>query len=203
MNKSPSELFYEKTNREYVFSIQPIVNIHSIIEHGLLSYKNAHNLLHQSVALEEVQHRRDIKVVDGLSLHDYVCLYFDFWNPMLSRLRSRNNEICILAVHRRVLDFSGALYTDCNAASDYSRFFRAQSGFDFLDTDGIYRRDWRSNDYFEYSRMKSIKCAEVLISNNVSYEYIIGAIVYNEDIFKFLRSNGFSKDIIVNRECFF
>ncbi len=103
MNKSPSELFYEKTNREYVFSIQPIVNIHSIIEHGLLSYKNAHNLLHQSVALEEVQHRRDIKVVDGLSLHDYVCLYFDFWNPMLSRLRSRNNEICILAVHRRVL----------------------------------------------------------------------------------------------------
>lgn len=203
MNKRPSELFFEKTNCEYVFSIQSIVNIPSIVEHGLLSYRIAQNLEHQSVALEAVQQRRDIKVVDGLGLHDYVCLYFDFWNPMLSRLRSINNEICILAVHSQVLDLSGALYTDCNAASDYSRFYYANLGFDFLDVEGIYRRDWNSSDYFEYSKMKSVKCSEVLIPHQISYDYIEGAIVINKSASNKLRANWFNKKIVVNRNCFF
>lgn len=97
-----------------------------------MSYNQAQRLEHMSVALEPVQQRREAKAVNGLSLHDYVCLYFDFWNPMLSRLRSRNTELCILAVHRNILNITGVLYTDCNAASDYSRFFMAQNGFDFF-----------------------------------------------------------------------
>jgi len=55
-------------------------------------------------------------------LHDYANVYFDAHNPMLSKCRNRNDEICVLRLNPNVLDFPGVIVTDRNAATDLVRF---------------------------------------------------------------------------------
>ena len=67
------------------------------MQRGLLSNEKAKSIYHASIAMNEVQKRREIvKVPNGLRLHQYANLYFDPRNPMLSRKRDQNEEICIL-----------------------------------------------------------------------------------------------------------
>ena len=52
-------------------NIAPLVNIPSILRHGILSYTQASKLPHQSVALQAVQDKRDqIHIPGGLTLHE-------------------------------------------------------------------------------------------------------------------------------------
>ena len=84
--------------------IVPIGNLPNIVEHGILSHNQAARVAHGSVAMEEIQtRRRDKRIPGARSLHDYANLYFDAHNPMLSRLRERNDTICILRVGAGVL----------------------------------------------------------------------------------------------------
>ena len=85
--------------------IVPIANVASIMTHGILSNRCAGRLQHESIAMQEVQGRRvDKRIPGGRSLHDYVNLYFDAHNPMLSKRRSQNQQICVLQVNVEVLD---------------------------------------------------------------------------------------------------
>ncbi len=93
----PSERFTEITNQTGLYNIQAIENIPSIMKRGLLSNERAKKIGHVSIAMNEVQKRRElVRIPNGLKLHQYANLYFDPWNPMLSRKRSQNEEICIL-----------------------------------------------------------------------------------------------------------
>jgi hypothetical protein len=66
--------------------IMPIGNVPSVMEHGILSYERAARLEHHSVAMQEIQDKRDQKQVpSGLRLHQYANLYFHARNPMLFR----------------------------------------------------------------------------------------------------------------------
>jgi len=50
--------------------IMPLVNIPSVLAHGILSHERAAKLIHRSVALPSVQDMRDAKQVPGgLKLH--------------------------------------------------------------------------------------------------------------------------------------
>ena len=85
--------------------ITPTANLSSIMELGILSNKRASKVGHVSVAMEEIQDMRKQKRIPGAGhLHDYVNLYFDAHNPMLSKRRERNHEICILRIAPAVLD---------------------------------------------------------------------------------------------------
>ena len=46
-------------------NIMPISNIPLVLHHGILSHEEASKLPHDSVALSEIQERRDIKRVPG------------------------------------------------------------------------------------------------------------------------------------------
>ena len=60
---------------------------------------------YHSVAMAEIQERRTDKRIPGAgTLHDYANLYFDAHNPMLSKLRAQNGDICILRVDAKVWD---------------------------------------------------------------------------------------------------
>ncbi len=48
-----------------------------------MCYERAKNLKHKSIALEEVQERRDRKRIPNGALHEYVNLYFNPRNPMM------------------------------------------------------------------------------------------------------------------------
>lgn len=122
---SPSELFISKTKQTGLYNIQAIDNIPSIMQRGLLSNERSRKIKHTSIAMEEVQQRRDIIYVpNGLGLHQYANVYFDPRNPMLFARRDENENICILKFDSCILDFEGVVVSDRNASSDYAGFIR-------------------------------------------------------------------------------
>ena len=99
--------------------IMPIANVSSVMKHGILSYEQAAKLMHHSVALQQVQDRRDKKQVPGgLKLHQYANLYFHARNPMLFKRKDQAADLCVLRISTDVLKLDGVVISDSNAASD-------------------------------------------------------------------------------------
>jgi ssDNA thymidine ADP-ribosyltransferase, DarT len=113
-------------------------------------------------------------------LHEYANLYFDAHNPMLSRCRARNSEICVLRVDHAVLDIAETIISTRNAASDWASFWPVADGLSMIERDRIFARYWtHPNDPFEEMSHKSEKCAEVLVPERVDGALVIGAYVAN------------------------
>lgn len=148
--------------------IMPLGNIPSVLAHGILSHQRAAKLAHRSVAMEEVQDRRDQKQVPGgLRLHQYANLYFHARNPMLYKRRDEAEDLCVLQISTEVRKLDGTVFADCNASSDYVRFLHPDD-WRLLKLEAIYAPDWRHpDDPIAYMRHKSQKCAEVLVPHAV------------------------------------
>lgn len=161
--------------------IAAIANLSSILQHGILSHFLAEKLEHVSVASLVIQDRRKDKRIPGArKLHEYVNLYFDVHNPMLSKCREYNDSICVLQITPEVLDLQSVIVTDRNAASNYVSFKPVAPGLLIIDRDRLYARSWKHHDdQYEEWRHKSEKCAEVLVPDRVDVQYIIGACVAN------------------------
>lgn len=159
----------------------PIANLASVLENGILSHERAERLKHRSVAMQEVQDRRDVKQVpQGLRLHQYANLYFDARNPMLSKRRSEAETLCVLAIARSVLKRPDVVITDQNAASDYVRFYHP-THWNMIDFNDVFDTDWRHpDDARRQYQHKSRKCAEVLVPHAVPPELLQGAYVVSE-----------------------
>ena len=94
----------------------PIVNVLSVMQHGILSHERASKLQHHSVALQAVQDKRDGRhVPGGLKLHQYANLYFHARNPMMYKRKNDSPNLCILRVATDVLGLPGTVITDQNA----------------------------------------------------------------------------------------
>lgn len=200
----PSRKFLEKTRKKSVYNIQPICNVPSVMENGILSYNRSKRIEHRSVAMEVVQNRRDgISIPHGLSLHDYASAYFDPRNPMMYRIQQEAENLCVLAISSEVLDFEGTIITDGNAASDYTRFFTPSDGIDRLDFVIIYDEWWNSNDPWDKAMRKRMKCAEILVPNVIPYECIVGACVVSETAKQYLIDQGFDKEVRIAPKVFF
>lgn len=198
-------MFLQKTKRTGLYNIQSIDNIPSIIRNGLLSNELAEGIHHTSIAMNVVQAKRDVKKIpNGLKLHQYANLYFDYWNPMLSAKRSLNESICILKFDPIILDFEGVIVSDRNASSDYAAFYPINEGLDILDFNMVYDEEWtNANTQVEMWIKKSVKCSEVLVPYCIPYDYIVSAAVFNEKSAEMLFSMGFDRKIIVNSKYFF
>ena len=177
MNRSDvTELYY----------ITPIENVPSIMKHGILSHNLSSRLSPRTVAMPEMQDKRENKRIPGAGmLHDYANFYFDAHNPMLSKVRVYNNEICILRIIATILELPSVIVADRNAAKDYARFYSAKDGLVALDKDKIYARYWtNARDQYEAWDLKAIKCAEVLVPSKIAPDYIMGAFVANQIAFE-------------------
>ncbi|MCD7715827.1 MAG: DUF4433 domain-containing protein [Lachnospiraceae bacterium] len=200
----PSELFKEITSKTGLYNIQAIDNIPSIMKRGLLSYEKAMAINHTSIAMEDVQRRRNnIYIPNGKPLHKYVNLYFSSWNPMLSARRSENERICILRVDSAVLDIEGTVLADRNASSEYAGFYSPMEGLQTINFDMVFARSWTDDNPYEYLKKKSVKCAEALIPYRISYNYIVCAAVVSENAREKMEAAGFDKRIYVQPEAFF
>lgn len=185
--------------------ITPIANVASIVCHGILSHARSAGFAHDSVAMAEIQERRAGKSIPGArALHEYVNLYFDAHNPMLSRLRSRNNELCVLRIDAAVLDISGVIVADRNAASDYARFYGVAEGLAALNKERVFAQYWTHPDdpYVEMAH-KLEKCAEVLVPDVFSPRYITGALVSNKQAQDALIASGITLPVLVQSTMFF
>ncbi len=181
MNRSDvTELYY----------ITQITNVPSILKQGILSNRLSSKLPHDSIAMPEMQDKRENKRIPGAGmLHDYANLYFDAHNPMLSKRRDRNSEICILRISATVLELPGVIVSDRNAASSYVRFYPVNEGLTAINRERLFARYWThpGNQYEEWSH-KSYKCAEVLVPSKIAPEYILGALVANQAALESLRT---------------
>jgi hypothetical protein len=101
----------------------PLINIPSVLKNGILSHERAAKLSHVSVAMAEIQERRDVKQVPGgQKLHQYANLYFHARNPMMYKRLGQAADLCVLRVSCDVLGLPGVVLCDQNASSDYVRF---------------------------------------------------------------------------------
>jgi ssDNA thymidine ADP-ribosyltransferase, DarT len=162
--------------------ITAIANLPSIMRHGILSHALADQLAHDSVAMPEIQERRSNKQIPGARpLHEYANLYFDAHNPMLSRCRARNDEICVLRIDPAVMDQVEVIVTDRNAAADLVRFWPLQDGLAVVNRERVFARYWtHPDDFYEERRHKAEKCAEVLVPDRVNSQLIGGVYVANQ-----------------------
>ncbi|AOF81440.1 hypothetical protein BSY238_1887 [Methyloversatilis sp. RAC08] len=184
-------------------SIMPIDNVPSVMAHGLLSYEAAAALTHHSVAMPEIQDRRDkVQVPGGLKLHQYANLYFHARNPMMFKRRHQASGLCVLRVSREVFDLDNVVLADQNAASNYVRFLGPAQLW-AINLDLVYARDWTSPDLIAYYRQKAAKCAEVLVPQRVPPELIVGAYVVSEAAGNLLKMTGFGLPITVDADLFF
>lgn len=182
----------------------PIGNVPSVMQHGILSYERAAKLAHHSVAMQEIQDKRDQKQVPGgLKLHQYANLYFHARNPMLYKRKDEADELCILRISTSVENVQGVVLADCNASSGYVRFLHP-SQLNILNFDDIYAMDWRHpGDPPAYYRHRSRKCAEVLVPHCVGPERLTGAYVVDQAAAQRLAGIGFALPIAVDSVLFF
>jgi len=186
--------------------ITPISNIPSIIQRGILSNALIKSTHHLSVANNEVQERRDqVRVPNGLLLHQYANLYIDSRNPMLFTLMSNSDkDLCVLRIDTSVMRFPGVVLTSANAARDLVQFMSLSEAMARLNIDRIYAQYWvHDDDPIDTWMHKGEKCAEVLIPHKVDPPFIIGAYVPDSRTRDALLQLGFDKDISVRPDKFF
>jgi hypothetical protein len=185
--------------------IMPLENIPSVMEFGILSYERAAKLKHHSVAMHEVQDKRDTKQVPGgLRLHQYANLYFHARNPMMFKRQNEAPNLCVLRVSTAVSELDGVVLADRNAAGDdnWVRFLHPRQ-WAVLDFDRIFARDWRDPDRFAYYDKKRKKCAEILVPHQVDPQFLVGAYVVDEATAGRLNALGFRLPISVDPDLFF
>jgi hypothetical protein len=194
------------------YYIATIANIESIMNLGILCYNKAKNIEHESIAMDEIQERRiNVVVPDaggkGKSLHDFVPLYFDFWNPMLSSRRHINEKICILVLDKSVIYIPGVVIADRNASKNWCKFAPAPEGLNNVDSDVVFARSWINGDKNKEYDNKGKKCAEILVPKLVPPSYIKGAYAASEQAAKRLEAKicglGASLKIKIDRGKFF
>lgn len=186
--------------------ITPIANVPSIMQHGLLSYNKVKKLKlsHHSVAMQEIQERRAVKVVPGgKRLHDYACLYFYARNPMLYKLKAEHHALCVLQINDGVLDLPGVVITDGNAASQYTAFWPSPAGVEYLKHEYVFAESWNDEDEIVKRTKKRAKCAEVLVPDCIPPNYILGAYVSCEQAKSSLVNIGFTRPITIHAHLFF
>jgi hypothetical protein len=185
--------------------ITAIANLPSILRHGILSHNLVAKISHHSVAMEEIQERRQNKRIPGAGyLHDYANLYFDAHNPMLSKCRARNDEICVLKIDPRVIDQTGVVVSDRNAAADMARFFPVDDGLTAINYNRVFARYWtHPDDFYEERLHKSQKCAEVLVPQRVDENLIGGAYVANPRAMNAVEAVSFRLSVRVRGDMFF
>lgn len=195
----------ERHELEELHYITPICNISSILQHGILSHSRAERVLHESVAMQEIQERRASKVVPGgRRLHDYVNLYICARNPMLRKRQDRHCDICVLQVSPEVLDLPNVVVTDQNAASKYSRFAEAPGGLAIVNHDEVFAEWWtHPGDQITEWHHASVKCAEVLVPDRVEAHFVHGIYVSCEQAGSQVELLRTGMRVQINRHLFF
>ncbi|MGH2534276.1 MAG: DUF4433 domain-containing protein [Thermomicrobiales bacterium] len=160
--------------------ITPIENVPSIMAHGILSFRRARSIRHLSVAMPEIQGRREgVTIPGGRRLHEYFNLYFNARNPMLYlRLQEgHHSTLCILRVDATVLDLPGVVIADGNAAAGATAFWASPDGLSRIDNERVFAQYWTDPDPYVQREKKRAIMAEVLVPDRVAPDLVIGACV--------------------------
>ncbi len=189
--------------REFHY-ISPIANIQSIMQHGILSYRDASIIEHTSIADEEVQERRDDKrLPNDFTIHRCANLYFNARNAMMYKLKHVSNTLCVMRISPEVLDLPRVLVSDMNASRDAARFGTPDEMFPLLNRSHVYCRSWNDPDENLKYLLKGKMCAEVLVPNRIEPCYIIGVYASCTDCCNNIRNLTNVPSVSLNPDLFF
>lgn len=176
------DLTAEPYQIDYLYHLTSPDNLPSILQNGLLSRNRAYQggYVMQDIAHPDVNHLRSGKEVYGRPLHDYVSLYFTAKGPMLHR-RQGEYRIAILYMSRRVLAWSGAIFSDGNAASWNTSFFDNLRDIDKVDWERVRAERWEVDPKGPAEGRRK-RCAEVLVPDAVPARFIRQIAVRTEEI---------------------
>ena len=174
----------EKTRKEwgkinFLYYLVSIDNLISISQSGLLCRNRVCGCVKTlDIADINIIERRQRKTIFDRSLLDFVPLYFTPRNPMLFSLRVKGiqDKIAILCLNKNLLLQEGTVFTDGNAASIETRYFRNPMDLENLDWDCIRAPRWPD---FEDGRRK--RCAEVLVPEQIPFSHVQKIITRTED----------------------
>ncbi len=187
--------------------IAPLENLASILDIGILSHYKAKFIPHVSIALPSVQaHRARKPVPGGTNLHQYVNLYFNAFNPMLSKRRDDRERIAVLAIHPEVLDLPGVFITDGNAASEATVFSSPdEQGLSLLSYRELHSTYWTSKFRNEEEQEEDgrRRCAEVLVPDHIHRSFINRLYCANEGVKARIITLGCTLEIVEDAEMFF
>lgn len=193
MTRIPQSIYDPLSRLEIstLYYMAPVDNLRSIAKIGILSYNQAKRFDHRSIASEEVQSRRDDKIIPlmGKSIHDYVPLYFTTRTPMQyvittststrQRVIEQDDLVFIEINALAVFCQSGALFSDGNAAASKTKYYS--------DPNELFKLDWKNirfpniyslirNDW-EWQRVKQ---SEVLVPERIPVGFFKEIVVYSD-----------------------
>lgn len=169
-NEALQRISFADFEVESLWHMTHFKNLSSICKYGILSYYEVHKrrFSYFNISNHEVQQCRDKKPPNSShSIHEYVPLYIKPRNPMLYKIRSRQDHICLIEIDLKVLDNNEFLLTDGNAAASATQFFNKLSDLKFLPWDVL-----ESDSWYDKEDGKRKRCAEVLILNKIDPQYI-------------------------------
>ena len=194
------QLIMRKRKIKFLYYLVPIDNLISISRSGLLSRNRIHGCDKiEDIADKKVIEMRKRKTIFDRSLLDFVPLYFTPKNPMLFRRREIQDKIAILCLNKNLLLQEGTVFTDGNAASMETRYFRNPMDLENLDWDCIRALRWPD---FEDGRRK--RCAELLVPDQIPFLHVQKIIIRTENTrFRVYESIGSKKKVELQPRWYF
>lgn len=179
-------------------------NLSSVLTHGLLSHKEAHEkgLVKQDISMEEVQRWRRRKTISvkttrdskkhDFDVHDFVPFYFNSRNPMMYRRKELCPEMLVLIVNIDILNEPNNLkrftaFSDGNMGASKSKYFLPSNELSKLDLKLILGSSWNAEDEEVKKENRRKMCAEVLVYPRVEVSEITHIICPNQAMFDFAK----------------
>lgn len=188
-NDRASETFQIQVKNYKIQFLHHLTHFHNlpkIYAFGLLSHKRAHAKFNPVDISDPSVNGRRADRRDGIynrPLHAYVPLFFTPRNPMLYVRREQQQDLAVICINRNLLLLDGTVFTDGNAASTETKFYRDTQALDNIDWECI-----RSEYWTEHQDGKRKRCAEVLVPNEVGREHFRGVVVISEETARKVRN---------------
>jgi hypothetical protein len=180
-------------------------NIESILKHGILNHYNASKLSNYfDISDHQVQNlRENEEPIYHRRIHEYVPLFINPKNAMLFRLMKDiyiRNDLCLIEVFLDVIECE-YLFTDGNAASRYTKFFKSLiDNFNSIPWDDIFNTSWYHSGVI-YEATKSHMQSEFLIYPEIPPKYIGEIRCYSQNTVDSIKK--FSNRAKLNTDAFF
>ncbi len=202
-----------KLNKIRLFRMTHIDNIQHIIENGITHYLSANrNYDYMNIGDSSLINRRvEIILEDDTKLSDYIPFYFSYRTPMLyviwkgfNNVKNIKQEdiVYIVSSVQKMTDLGvNYKFTDGHAVAGLSNFYTKESINEIetlLDWEAIKATDWKSEP-----DLKRKKEAEFLVLGDITYDAVLGYIVYNPIAQEKMQQIEKNKQTIVKPEYYF
>ena len=179
-NRLTNSEWLRRYTKRPLFYITSLENLPSIVSKGILSHDKVRGIPHKDISNKIVNSRRSRPdPIFDRPIHYYVPLFFRANNPMLFALKEKQGEFGVLHVDTNVTDdVPECLFTDGNAASDTTTFFKDFSELDKLCWDVLNQDRWTRSDH-PHKEKRRIRNAEVLIPEHIPFRYVSAIAVKN------------------------